>query len=376
VIAALILGAYAGTIALRVPVVLGRYWPSDRAPRLTVAMLQVLSCSFLVAAATCGLALGVTLVDQLAHMSAAIDACADRLPINDDSPVGPYIGELGLAVSAGLAVRIVYCVVTTFGTARLRRRAHTQALRMLAVRDDERDMLVLDHQDPACYCLPGRPGTVVITSGALDRLSPGQLTAVLAHERAHLSGRHHFVVAFAFAVRRSVPGIRLLKYAEAETRRLVELIADDAAARESGAPTLAAALAVIGTGHVPAAALSMGGRDLPPAVARVARLVGTDRQLRGRARVLSLLAAAAVVLAPFALAGLSLFALMGHCGPDTDGDAAGSPARVSATVPTASGTAADAAAPKASGAADTTANQAPMPRTPSGTAALRLPDGR
>jgi hypothetical protein len=158
VIAALILGTYAVTIALRIPALLERYWPSDRAPRLTVALLQVLSCSFLVAAATCGMALAVTLIDQLSHLSPAIDACADRLPINDESPVGPLLGELGLAVSAGLAVRIAYCFLTTFGTARLRRRAHIQALRMLATRDDEHGMLVLDHQDPACYCLPGRPG--------------------------------------------------------------------------------------------------------------------------------------------------------------------------------------------------------------------------
>jgi Zn-dependent protease with chaperone function len=318
VIAALILGTYAFTIALRVPTVLDRFWPSDRAPRLTLAVLHVLTCSFLVAAATSGLALAVSLIDQLSHLSPAIDACADQLPINDESPVGPYIGELGLAVSAGLAVRIAYCFLTTFGTARMRRRAHTRALRMLATRDDEHGVLVLDHEDPACYCLPGRPGTVVITTGALQRLSPGQLDAVLAHERAHLAGKHHTLVAFAFAVRRSVPGVRLLKYADRETRRLVELIADDAAARESGAPTVAAALAVIGTGHVPGAALGIAGRDLPPAVARVARLVGADRQLRGRARFLSLVAAMAMVLLPLALAGLSLFTLMGNCPPDTD----------------------------------------------------------
>ena len=140
---------------------------------------------------------------------------------------------------------------------------------------------------------------------------------------------------------------------------------------------MAAALAVIGTGHVPAAALSIGGRDLPPAVARVARLVGADRQLRGRARIVSLVAATAVVLAPLALAGLSLFALVGHCGPDTDGDAAGSPAQAAPAFPTASGTAAGAAAAKAAHAADPGANQAfAMLRTPSGTTAARLPDGR
>ena len=42
---------------------------------------------------------------------------------------------------------------------------------------------------PAAYCVPGRPATIVLTSGALAVLDPAQLTAVLAHERAHLAGR-------------------------------------------------------------------------------------------------------------------------------------------------------------------------------------------
>lgn len=321
-IAALILGGYATVIALYAPTVLERRWPADRAARLTVLVLQVLTCSFLIAAMTSGLALGLTLIDQLASLSPSIDACADELPINDESAVGPLIGDLGLAVAAGLAGRIAWCLLATFGSAHLRRRAHVRGLRILATNDTERGILILHHDDPACYCLPGRCGTVVITSGALRRLNPGQLDAVLAHERAHLAGRHHLVVAFAVAVRRAVPGVRLLNYAERETRRLVELIADDAAARESGAPTVAAALAAIGVGHVPGSALAIGSRDLPPVVARVARLVGADRELRGRARALSVAAAVATVTVPILLAVLSAMTIVRHCPPSTDDESA------------------------------------------------------
>lgn len=331
-IAALILGSYAIVVALYAPVALERYWPTDRAARLTVLMLQILTCSFLIAAATSGLALALTLIDQLASIDPAVDACADQLPINDESPVGPLIGDLGLAVASGLALRIVWCLLATFGAAHLRGREHARALRIVATRDVERDILVLHHDDPACYCLPGRRGTVVVTSGALQRLSPAQLDAVLAHERAHLAGRHHMVVAFAVAVRRAIPGIRLLAYAERETRRLVELIADDAAARHSGASTVAAALAVIGVGRVPGAALGISSRDLPPAVARVARLVGADRELRGRAWALSVAATVAVAMAPILLAATAVMSVAWHCPRDTDNEAPGSAAVFSARV--------------------------------------------
>lgn len=267
---------------------------------------------------TSGLALAVTLIDQLARLSPSIDGCADQLPVNDESAVGPLLGELGLAAACGLGARIAYCMLATFGTLWLRQRAHTKALRVLATRDAERGILVLDHNDPACYCLPGRPGTVVVTTGALRVLTQKQLQAVLAHERAHLAGRHHLILAFALAVRRAVPRVRLLVYAEAETRRLIELTADDAAADHFGAATVASALAVIGAGHLPGAALGIQGGDLPPAAARVTRLIGADRRLRGRARLVSLLAATAAVAVPVLLMVLSTMTVVRHCPPSTD----------------------------------------------------------
>ena len=115
---------------------------------------------------------------------------------------------------------------------------------------------------------------MVITTGALARLSAKQLEAVLLHERAHMSGRHHLIIALATAIGRTIPRIRLLAYAERETRRLVELIADDAAVAHTGAPTVAAALAVIGTrphrperraGVQPGAGDGAGHRLLPDA---------------------------------------------------------------------------------------------------------------
>src|ERR1022692_4955047 len=43
-----------------------------------------------------------------------------------------------------------------------------------------RDAVVLDAPQPIAYCVPGRPATIVLSSGALDVLDPAQLAAVLA----------------------------------------------------------------------------------------------------------------------------------------------------------------------------------------------------
>jgi Zn-dependent protease with chaperone function len=47
---------------------------------------------------------------------------------------------------------------------------------------------IIDGDRPTVYCLPGRR-RIMLTTGALTRLDDGELDAVLAHERAHLSGR-------------------------------------------------------------------------------------------------------------------------------------------------------------------------------------------
>ena len=58
----------------------------------------------------------------------------------------------------------------------------------------------MEHSQPAAYCVAGRQPTVILTTAAVQALDPGQLDAVLAHERAHLAGRHHRLLALTPAV--------------------------------------------------------------------------------------------------------------------------------------------------------------------------------
>jgi Zn-dependent protease with chaperone function len=137
---------------------------------------------------------------------------------------------------------------------------------------------VLEHGRPFAYCLPGRPGPVVLSSATLHRLEPGQLAAVLAHERAHQAGRHHWLVLLAQALRVGFPWLPAARLAGKAVARLVELVADDAAARAHGRRQVAAALAALGDAPVvPTVAL---GAAVISATERVSRLL-TPRQHGG-----------------------------------------------------------------------------------------------
>lgn len=121
---------------------------------------------------------------------------------------------------------------------------------------------MVDYDERLAYCLPGRKGHAVITTGALASLAPEQVAAVLAHEQAHLRGRHHLVLAAAEALALAFPRLPLFEQARIEVARLVELLADDVAARRHPRIHIAAALIRLATGRVPAFALGAGARRL------------------------------------------------------------------------------------------------------------------
>lgn len=137
-------------------------------------------------------------------------------------------------------------------------------------------VMVIDAPRPAAYCVPGRPGTIVLTSAALAVLDPAQLAAVLAHERAHLAGRHHLLTTLSRCLAASFPAVPLLRLGAGEIGRLAEMCADDTAARFSGHRTVVAALLAMGTGAaVPATALAATGG---PLTTRVQRLLDPPRR--------------------------------------------------------------------------------------------------
>ncbi|HEV2343907.1 MAG TPA: M56 family metallopeptidase [Actinocrinis sp.] len=139
---------------------------------------------------------------------------------------------------------------------------------------------VLDHPEPLAYCLPGPHPRIVITDGALAALPPDELAAVLAHERAHAAGRHELVIQPFVAWQSALPFLPPARRATAAVAELVEMLADDAAARATSRRTVARALARVGAGRPPgmsdamsgSMAEAVGGTEQTSVIARVRRL--------------------------------------------------------------------------------------------------------
>lgn len=314
-ITALALAGYALALTLGAPRALRRFALGDRAPRRTIALLLILSASVPLSAITGGLALGLTMLDSLSRVDPVIDNCADQLPVNDESPVAPMLGTMGITVAGLLVLWICYCLAATYVTAFLRARSHAAVLRLAGRTDRVLDAIVVQHDRAASYCLPGRGGRIVVTSKAIQLLTAAQLDAVLAHERAHQRGHHHLLLCLTTALRRAVPRVRLVRYTDEEVRRLIEVIADDTAARTHGRIAVASALAVIGTGHVPTGMLGAGGDG---ALSRITRMAKPAARLKRRPATLSALAVVASVVLPIVLAGVSIGVLIRHCPASTD----------------------------------------------------------
>jgi len=136
--------------------------------------------------------------------------------------------------------------------------------------------VMLDDPRPAAYCVAGRPAAIVVTSGALAVLDPPQLSAVLAHESAHLAHGHHALATVTRGLAAAFPGIPLFTRGAAEVARLTEMAADDTAARASGRPALVTALIAIATG----AAFSSTG--IPGAAVRAGAMAAAARAVPDR----------------------------------------------------------------------------------------------
>lgn len=146
--------------------------------------------------------------------------------------------ELGVAAVA-LAVTVAAALALWRYGRRLQRaqrrsREHAEVARITGRALAGTGAVVLDDPRPAAYCDPGRAlagrGPIVVTSGALAVLDPPQLSAVLAHERAHLAARHHAIVTATRALTAALPAVPLFTRGAREVARLAEMSADDAAA--------------------------------------------------------------------------------------------------------------------------------------------------
>ena len=296
---AAVLVAYAASLGILGARMLGSAKWTARAPLLAIVTYLAAGWSVIAALGLAGLTLAVHATALGGGLSHLIGACVLRLRATYGTPGGAAVAGLGLTLAGAVAARTALTAATHLRSAGRQALQHAETARLVGRLQPALGAVLVEHSQPAAYCVAGRQPTVILTTGAVQALDPGQLDAVLAHERAHLAGRHHWLLAVARIGRQVLPFLPLMRDAEEQVARLVELHADDAAARGRDPRLLATALVLLATAGSPAPALAAGATD---SVQRIHRLLAPAQPLGRARRQLLRATAAALALTPVLLA--------------------------------------------------------------------------
>ena len=288
-VTALSLLLYAGVLGWAVDPALARSSWARRSPAAALLMWHAVALG-----AVAGLLSGLYLLahDAAEHgFARLLHADKERLHLAYAS-AGEIPGYWNLSL-AGVAIIAANLAVAT--ASRLRDAREESAAHQLTVTrrhpvllpDGRRECLSVTPSDvPAIYCVASgtRSGRILVTTSAIDMLDAAHLHAAVDHERAHLQRHHHAMVLLADIVSTFAHRLKMLRHYPHQVRQLVELDADDVAARKNDRLTLAEALlqlsdprAMGGTSN----ALEAAGGD--PA-SRIRRLIGREQLPSRRGR--------------------------------------------------------------------------------------------
>ncbi|MFJ8819632.1 M56 family metallopeptidase [Amycolatopsis thermoflava] len=307
----LLLSSFA--VAVLAPRLLVRLTRAGIAPRLGVAAwLVAISSVVLSWIVAVGFVLGELLL-AWDRPGAVLSSCFATLRsvATGEHGVAVQSGVLALAALAAVALGVLaWRLGRSLLRSRARTHAHADLARTVGHPLPGSDAVVLPARERLAYCVAGRPNAIVVTSAALDALQKRHLDAVLAHERAHLTGRHHLALAFSRGLATILPRVELFTTGSTEVARLLEMCADDAAVREHGRRTVLGAMLALSAGApVPAGALGATGGGVLARAERLTAPPARARQWRMRVCLVAaavVLAAGPVVVAVFAGTGLML----------------------------------------------------------------------
>jgi Zn-dependent protease with chaperone function len=289
-------------------------WPR-RSPAAAIMLWQAMGLGWGLAAIGTLAALGAD--PEGPGVAGGVLTVLDRAARNVTGEVRPpglaaAMRLLCLGASAALLALLCWVLIASTGAVLRDRRRHRALLSLLAHGDPKvPGALVVDYPAAAAYCVPGLRSRIVISAGALDLLDQAELAAVLAHERAHLRERHDLVLLPFTALARAFPWSVLVQRSYASVALLVEMLADDHAARQRPARELVTALIRVGAAGTPAGTLAVADEDAEDesgVTARVERLLTPAPGLGLGARILVCSTAAALVVVPAALLVMPLSA--------------------------------------------------------------------
>lgn len=303
-ITAWVLAVLAVILAWPAPVLLSRaHWPR-RSPATALILWQAI-----------GLAGGLSMIGAmltwgLAPLGKDIFSASHRVIdiIFFNAPIGGIRFWHAFALSAAglLGAHLLFTLLLTYVRIQGQRRRHRELLLLLSSPSAEQPgTLVIKHQAPVAYCLPGGARSVtVLSDGLLELLKPEELRAVLTHENTHLTQRHHLLL-WAFAAWKSaLPWLPTSKLAQRSVNELIEMLADDAALTVVTEPVLVRSIALVASGSLERssqAAAPEGFDSEASTASRIQRLIHPEAPLSVPRRTLILTGSLLLLAAPTAL---------------------------------------------------------------------------
>ena len=227
---ATIMGLIAVALAWPVPIALSRAkWPSQR-PVLAMMAWQAVAFIGGITMIGAGFAFGVWPLME---------------PGLQSNLFLVTLTHFALAFSIFLGLHLILTLVMTWYRISRKRVRHRNLLALLSEPSDiAPNALVIPHDSPVAYCVPGSGRSfTVLSRGLLSTLSPTEIKAVVAHERAHITQRHDLLILAFESWQRSLPWLPTARLARRAVGELMEMLADDAALREVSRTDLLRALA-------------------------------------------------------------------------------------------------------------------------------------
>jgi Zn-dependent protease with chaperone function len=246
--ASYLLAVLAIILAWPVPILLSRaQWPA-RSPFTAMILWQVIALAGGLSMIGAMLVYGLEPIGD--NLIAGLRALAGMVLFNAPTTALGFWHIFALSAAALLTAHLVFTLLLTYYKIERQRRRHRELLALLASPSgQDAGTLVISHDSPVAYCLPGGARSVtVLSDGLMAALEPEELRAVLTHENAHLSQRHHLLLWAFAAWRQALPWLPTTRMAQESVSSLIEMLADDVALRTASKATLIKAIAIVASG--------------------------------------------------------------------------------------------------------------------------------
>ncbi|WP_104174967.1 M56 family metallopeptidase [Arthrobacter sp. Y81] len=242
------LAVLAIVLAWPVPILLSRaQWPA-RSPFTAMVLWQAIALAGGLSMIGAMLVYGLEPIGD--NLLAGLRGLAGMVLFNAPTTALGFWHLFALSAAALLTAHLVFTLLLTYYRIERQRRRHRELLALLASpSNDGPGTVVINHDSPVAYCLPGGARSVtVLSDGLMAALEPAELRAVLIHENAHLSQRHHLLLWAFAAWRQALPWLPTTRLAQEAVNSLIEMLADDVALKTESKATLIKAIAIVASG--------------------------------------------------------------------------------------------------------------------------------